>query len=195
MSYINIKKILLVYPEFSPYSFWNYKEVCRLVGARYPAAPLGLITLAALLPNSWQMKLVDMNTVDLKDSDIDEADAILVLDSNIINTHPVAALDLLRVHRSGAAKVFVAGHRSNKLTTQCAQFAGTQPGSEVALLNCLAGLVIEKAIRREVNDTGEPGSDKRLHQLGQVLGRRVRGIDTAHDRRVLYDVVYLLEHL
>ncbi|MEW6365319.1 MAG: B12-binding domain-containing radical SAM protein [Acidobacteriota bacterium] len=69
---------LLIYPEFSPYSFWNYKEVCRLVGAKYPAAPLGLITLAALLPESWQMKLVDMNTTELRDSDIDEADLVFI---------------------------------------------------------------------------------------------------------------------
>jgi len=49
-----------------------------LVGAKYPAAPLGLITLAALLPKSWQMKLVDMNTEDLADSDIDEADLVFI---------------------------------------------------------------------------------------------------------------------
>jgi len=75
---IDIKKILLVYPEFSPYGFWNYKEICRLVGAQYPAAPLGLITLAALLPNSWQMKLVDTNTAPLTDRDIDEADLVFI---------------------------------------------------------------------------------------------------------------------
>ena len=72
------RNILLVYPEFSPYSFWNYKEVCRLVGAKYPAAPLGLITLAALLPRSWNMKLVDMNTRPLTDSDIDGADLVFI---------------------------------------------------------------------------------------------------------------------
>jgi len=104
-------------------------------------------------------------------SDIDEADAILVLDSNIINTHPVAALDLLLVHRSGAAKVFVAGHRSNKLTTQCAQFARTQPGSEVALLNCLAGLMIEKgALNESVSkDLGEDYDKLKVHLAGYSL--------------------------
>jgi len=75
-------------------------------------------------------------------SDIDEADAILVVDSNIICTHPVAALEVLRTHNSGSAKVFVVGHRSNKLTTQCSRFARTTPGSEPALLNCLADLLV-----------------------------------------------------
>jgi len=73
-----VHAILLVYPEFSPFGFWNYKEVCRLLGARYPAAPLGLITLAALLPDSWSMKLVDMNTTRLTDHDIDEADLVFI---------------------------------------------------------------------------------------------------------------------
>ncbi len=76
-------------------------------------------------------------------SDVAEADAILVLDSNIICTHPVAALEVLAAHNSGSAKVFVVGHRSNKLSTQCTQFARTTPGSEPALLNCLANLLVK----------------------------------------------------
>lgn len=77
-------------------------------------------------------------------ADIDEADAIVVVDSNIVCTHPVAALEALRIYHSGSAQVLVVGHRSNKLTTQCTQFARTRPGSEAALLNCLANLLIEK---------------------------------------------------
>ena len=43
-------RALLVYPEFRSASFWNYRETCELVDARYPAAPLGLVTIAAMLP-------------------------------------------------------------------------------------------------------------------------------------------------
>jgi radical SAM superfamily enzyme YgiQ (UPF0313 family) len=71
-------RALLVYPEFSPYGFWNYRDVCHLVGAKYPAAPLGLITVAALLPQTWDIKLVDMNTGPLHDADIDWADIVFV---------------------------------------------------------------------------------------------------------------------
>lgn len=73
-----MEKALLVYPEFSPYGFWNYKDVCKLVGAKYPAAPLGMITLAALLPQDWNIRLVDMNTTMLRDSDIDWADLVFI---------------------------------------------------------------------------------------------------------------------
>jgi radical SAM superfamily enzyme YgiQ (UPF0313 family) len=69
---------LLIYPEFSRHGFWNYKEVCRIQGAKYPAAPLGLITLAALLPQDWSFRLSDLNTAALQDSDIQWADLVFI---------------------------------------------------------------------------------------------------------------------
>jgi radical SAM superfamily enzyme YgiQ (UPF0313 family) len=71
-------KALLLYPEFSALGFWNYKEVCHLMGAKYPASPLGLITMAALLPAEWEVRLVDLNTISLNDSDIDWADLVFI---------------------------------------------------------------------------------------------------------------------
>ena len=62
--------ILLVYPRFLDRSFWNYKATCEATGARYPAAPLGLITLAALLPRDWNLRLINRNTEELSDADI-----------------------------------------------------------------------------------------------------------------------------
>jgi radical SAM superfamily enzyme YgiQ (UPF0313 family) len=69
---------LLIYPEFSRHGFWNYKEVCRIQGAKYPAAPLGLITLAALLPQDWSFRLIDLNTASLPDTDILWADLVFI---------------------------------------------------------------------------------------------------------------------
>ena len=60
-------KCLIVQTKFSAYSFWNYQDVCTIVGAKYPAAPLGLLTLAALLPQHWTFKLVDENVEPLLD--------------------------------------------------------------------------------------------------------------------------------
>ena len=45
--------VLLIYPRFPSLSFWNYRATCEVSGARYPAAPLGLITVAAMLPTRW----------------------------------------------------------------------------------------------------------------------------------------------
>jgi hypothetical protein len=45
----NASNVLLVFPRFSPNSFWSLKGVLDVIGVRCPAPPLGLITLAALL--------------------------------------------------------------------------------------------------------------------------------------------------
>jgi radical SAM superfamily enzyme YgiQ (UPF0313 family) len=71
-------KALLLYPEFSPLGFWNYKAVCQLVGAKYPASPLGMITVGALLPWEWELRLIDLNTAPLDDADIDWADLVFI---------------------------------------------------------------------------------------------------------------------
>ena len=70
-------RALLVYPEFRSASFWNYRETCELVDARYPAAPLGLCTVAALLPTEWEVTLVDRNIEPWDDSMLDAADVVL----------------------------------------------------------------------------------------------------------------------
>ncbi|WP_284179796.1 B12-binding domain-containing radical SAM protein [Rhabdaerophilum sp. SD176] len=69
--------VLLVYPRFAAASFWNFRKTCEVVGARYPAIPLGLLTVAALLPQDWTIRLVDCNTGTLTDSDIDHADLVM----------------------------------------------------------------------------------------------------------------------
>ncbi|MDR6950852.1 hypothetical protein J2X65_000195 [Ancylobacter sp. 3268] len=70
-------RVLLVFPLFNPNSFWNFKEACELYGARCVAPPLGLTTLAALLPESWDLRLVDRNARELADEDILWADLVL----------------------------------------------------------------------------------------------------------------------
>ena len=67
----------MIYPRFMADSFWNFSEACELVGARYPAIPLGLITVAALLPKSWNVRLVNRNTEELAESDLDWADMVM----------------------------------------------------------------------------------------------------------------------
>ena len=70
-------RVLLVYPRFSAATFWNFTVACELVGARYPAAPLGLITLAATLPRHWDLRLVNRNTEELTEADLDWADIVM----------------------------------------------------------------------------------------------------------------------
>lgn len=69
--------VLLIYPRFAADTFWNFAETCALFGAKYPAAPLGLITVAAMLPPSWTVRLIDRNAEDLSAADIAWADLVM----------------------------------------------------------------------------------------------------------------------
>jgi radical SAM superfamily enzyme YgiQ (UPF0313 family) len=69
-------KCLLVQTKFSAFSFWNYQDVCDIVGAKYPAAPLGLLTVAGLFPQHWTFKLVDENVEPLLDEHLLWADIV-----------------------------------------------------------------------------------------------------------------------
>jgi radical SAM superfamily enzyme YgiQ (UPF0313 family) len=73
----NTCRALLVFPRFTGSSFWNYRATCELLGAKYSAAPLGLITVAALLPADWDVRLVDLNVEELSDADLAWADVVM----------------------------------------------------------------------------------------------------------------------
>ena len=76
--YNEVTKCLLVQTKFSAYSFWNYQEVCEIVGKKYPAAPLGLLTVAALFPQHWQFRLIDENVEPLLDEHLTWADLVCI---------------------------------------------------------------------------------------------------------------------
>jgi radical SAM superfamily enzyme YgiQ (UPF0313 family) len=99
-------RVLLVFPRFNPNSFWSFKDACEVWGARCTAPPLGLITLAALLPQSWAMKLVNRNAEDLADADLDWAD--LVLTGGML-PQQVDTLDLIARCRAHGKPVCIGG--------------------------------------------------------------------------------------
>ena len=70
-------KILLVYPE-TPDTFWSFKHVLRFISKRAAFPPLGLLTLAAMLPKDWELQLVDTNVERLKDSHLHWADYVMI---------------------------------------------------------------------------------------------------------------------
>jgi radical SAM superfamily enzyme YgiQ (UPF0313 family) len=70
-------KALLVYPRF-PRTYWGMEHTHRLTGRKALLPPLGLLTVAALLPPGWEPRLLDMNVEPLRDEDIRAADAVFV---------------------------------------------------------------------------------------------------------------------
>jgi radical SAM superfamily enzyme YgiQ (UPF0313 family) len=68
---------LLIYPEF-PDTFWSFKHALQFLGKRAAQPPLGLMTIAALLPKTWKKRLVDTNVERLSDRDLDWADVAML---------------------------------------------------------------------------------------------------------------------
>jgi radical SAM superfamily enzyme YgiQ (UPF0313 family) len=97
---------LLVYPQFRSASFWNYTEPCKLLDARYPAAPLGLCTVAAMLPADWELRLVDRNVDAWDDSLLDWADVVL---TGGMMPQQRDCLELIHAAREKGKRVVVGG--------------------------------------------------------------------------------------
>ena len=70
-------KILLIYPKY-PDTFWSFKYALKFISKKASFPPLGLLTVAAMLPDEWEKRLVDMNVTGLTDDDIKWADCVFI---------------------------------------------------------------------------------------------------------------------
>jgi len=70
-------RVLLISPEY-PDTYWSFRYALKFVAKKAANPPLGLLTIAAMLPASWEKKVVDLNVAPLRDRDIDEADYVLI---------------------------------------------------------------------------------------------------------------------
>ena len=68
-------KVLLVNPEF-PDTYWSFRHALPFEGKRCAFPPLGLLTVSAMLPGSWERRLVDTNVRPLRSADIEWADVV-----------------------------------------------------------------------------------------------------------------------
>ncbi len=70
-------RVLLLYPRF-PETFWSLHHALRFVRKRAALPPLGLLTVAGMLPSDWQLRLVDTNVETLRESDLRWADLAMI---------------------------------------------------------------------------------------------------------------------
>jgi len=95
-------KVLLVYPEF-PDTFWSFKHALKFVRKKATSPPLGLMTVAAMLPADWELRLVDLNVQSLSDEDLAWADMAFV--SAMIVQRDAARLVIERCKQAGLTVV------------------------------------------------------------------------------------------
>ena len=70
-------RTLFIYPLF-PKTFWSYEKILELVNRKVLLPPLGLVTVAALLPQEWEMKLVDRNVREITEAEWDWAELVVI---------------------------------------------------------------------------------------------------------------------
>jgi len=73
-----MKNILLVYPEVPGNTYWSFKHALKFVHKKSSMPPLGLITIAALIPQEYNLRLIDMNTGPLSENEILWADVVFI---------------------------------------------------------------------------------------------------------------------
>ncbi len=73
-----VKNVLMVYPLIPSMTYWSFSNALKMVGKKSAFPPLGLATVAAMLPNSCPIRLLDMNVEPLTDEDLQWADVVFL---------------------------------------------------------------------------------------------------------------------
>jgi radical SAM superfamily enzyme YgiQ (UPF0313 family) len=98
-------RVLLLYPKF-PKTFWSFEKILELVDRQVLLPPLGLITVAAILPQEWEFKLVDLNVRDVTEAEWEWAD-VAILSAMIVQKQDLLAQ--IRAAKQRGKKVAVGG--------------------------------------------------------------------------------------
>ncbi len=91
-------KALLVYPTFPP-TFWSFAYALPFVRKKAALPPLGLLTVAAMLPAEWPKRLVDLNVEELREEDLAWADLVFIGAMSVQRRSTEEVIE--RCHRAG----------------------------------------------------------------------------------------------
>ncbi len=97
--------VLMVWPRFPP-SFWGFEGVLDMIPEKAMTPPLGLITVAALCPAAWKIRLIDHSVEELRDEDLLWADLVMV---SAMHAQRVDAVAVLARARSLGRRTFIGG--------------------------------------------------------------------------------------
>jgi len=142
-------KVLMVWPRF-PASFWSLGEVTEIVPERSLVPPLGLITVAALCPKQWKIRLIDLAFDELSDQDILWSDLVMV--------------SAMAVQREGVRQTLERASKLNRRSMIGGPYASSEPE---ALLPLADHVVVGEPdeMFREIAADLERGSARRLYRV------------------------------
>lgn len=144
-------KVLMVWPKI-PSSFWGFEGMMKIIPERTIMPPLGLITVAALCPPQWEIRLIDRSFEDLRDADLLWADLVMV--------------SAMHVQREDAHRTLQRARQLGRRTMIGGSYASTQP--EILLL--LADHVVvgePDEVFGEIAAGLENGSARALYRITQ----------------------------
>jgi radical SAM superfamily enzyme YgiQ (UPF0313 family) len=92
-------RALLVYPQF-PKTFWSYEKILELVNRKVVLPPLGLVTVAAILPQTWEFKLVDRNIRAVTEEEWQWADIVIMSAMIVQKDDLLAQIQIAKQHNT-----------------------------------------------------------------------------------------------
>jgi len=98
-------KILLVYPIY-PETFWSFKHALKFISKKASLPPLGLLTVASMLPPDWEVRLVDKNVKRLRDADLKWADYVFL---SAMSIQRVSAMSVIARCKAMGKKIIAGG--------------------------------------------------------------------------------------
>ena len=110
-------KVLLVYPEF-PDTYWSFRHALPFEGKRSTFPPLGLLTVSAMLPHTWERRLVDMNVQPLRPSDIEWADMVF---ASAMIVQKASLREVVALSKAHGKRVVVGGQYITISTTSVSE--------------------------------------------------------------------------
>ncbi|MEJ5166540.1 MAG: cobalamin-dependent protein, partial [Thermoanaerobaculia bacterium] len=98
-------KILLIYPRY-PDTFWSFRYALKFISKKATEPPLGLLTVASMLPGEWEKKVIDLNVQKLKDKDIIGVDLVFISAMSIQRN---SAKEIIKKFKEKGIKIVAGG--------------------------------------------------------------------------------------
>ena len=182
-------KILMIYPE-TPSTFWSFRNALKFISKKSSEPPLGLMTIAAMLPKTWKIKLIDMNVSSLNDKDILWADYVFLSGMDV---HRQSFLQVIKRCNELQVKIVAGGPM---VTISHSEFLGVDHfvlnEAEVTLPQFLADL--EKGTLKKIykSDSFPDISNTPIPRWDLVETKRYANMCVQYSRGCPYDCEFCL---